>query len=453
MSTDLDEIFASLNHQADGVPLGPPVAARRRGDQIRRTRFAITAVTVVVCLAFAGTSFAWRNHHTAPAAPTWSLAEVGSPRSFGVTVTYAATAVSTKAVFTAWRGLDGVVGVSAADLHTGATTWLRKRLGTFDRLTGVVALPAAVLVNVRGDRGSTMYVLDPATGRERWHFPYATDDDLVYYNDLLVTQSAATGETRALSWSDGTTRWTLPAEADRAQRTLGMHVRSDEMSLTFTDRNLIQITRSGKVEYRDAGTGTLRGTTAAIVPTGAPVAYEGIVFVPGTGFTPGATQIVRTELADPQPRNIYESLPGHHIDAIAPCGDRLCLTVTPPDRSAVLTTIGPGFASTDWQTPATPDATIVQPLGDRILVTGPSESILYTTDGRKVTAAAHMSWIDKDSLLALPGPNGGEIVRISALTGTRQVLGTMPPSDNPCAWTTDRLACPDETALRIFSLA
>jgi outer membrane protein assembly factor BamB len=437
MPADLDELFVALRTQADRVPAGTAADARRRGTRRRNRMRALTTAALTVCLAVTGTAvYLLRPSRTAV---------VPAALSYGVEARDASSAIQGNAVFTGWLSTDGEVGVLGARLDNDAPLW-RTVLPDRADLRGVIALPSAVLVVA----GGTATVLDPATGRSRWTFPYSVSDDLVYYDDLLVRQEKKTGVTRAYDWTTGAVRWEQAAPADPAERTVGMYVPSDAQlagrfgaPLSFTDRRLVQTTRSGAVRIRDARTGAEVQVRAAAAGDGRrPIAYDGRLYTVDRGSTDGVRV---TQLAGPAGSRVFHT--GSAVNAIAPCGsDRVCVA-----DSKGLAAIGVSDGREKWRVPAPEGAGTIDFLGDGILVDSAAEQVLYGSDGERL-AAGNLGRLDRGHVLIFPQRAGEEIVRVTAATGDRQNAGPKPVSEFPCAWAADKLACPGRSAVHIWAL-
>jgi outer membrane protein assembly factor BamB len=461
----VDDLFAMLRIQADWVPSGTAAEARQRAARRSRIR-TISIAASAVCLISAGaTTTLSVASHGSPAvlADTSRVAPVGSALSFGADAQKAVSAVTGDSVFTAWRATDERVGVLGADLRTGKRRWRVASLGSFNELRGVIALPGAVLVIVgRSTRDKielTAMVLDPATGEKRWQFPYRVADDLIYYDDVLIQQLAATGETIAYDWSTGTVRWELPATADRPDRTLGMYVAADAqrigrfgIPLTFIDHRLVQVMRSGAVHIRDAGSGRLTQTrTAGAGSDYPPFAYDGRLYSVEQTSGDSHYHLRVTALTGPPDSTIVHT--GSLLGAFAPCDqDRVCVTDGTGDGGSQLTAIDVTDGRPAWRVATVGGAQSILALGAGILVEGPGGQALYSADGKQLAAAPNgLGRIDSDSLLMLPAA-GKNLVRIAASSGAQQPLGPMPRTTFDCTWTADRLVCPGRSAVRIWSL-
>jgi putative pyrroloquinoline-quinone binding quinoprotein len=438
MPADLDELFIALRAQADRVPGGTADDARQRGTRRRNRMRTLTTAALAAGLAVVGTAVYLL-------APTRSSGLPAAP-AYGAEAREAWSAIDGNAVDTAWLTADGQVGVLAARLDNGARLWRTTLPGRTGDLRGVIALPRAVLVIA----GGTATVLDPATGRAGWTFPYRVSDDLVYYDDLLVRQERESGATRAYDWATGHVRWEHGADADPVERTVGMYVPSDARRagrfgapLTFTDRRLVQVTRSGAVRIRDAGTGEQAHTRAAAAVGGQrPIAYDGRLYTVDRR-DPDAVRV--TELTGPGGSRTVRT--GAAVSGFAPCGDdRVCVV---DGHHLTATTVSDGRQ--EWRVPAPAGAQVIQFLGAGLLVEGPGEKVLYDTAGKRLVAG-DLGRADNGHVLLFPGAPGGEIVRIAVATGERRNAGPMPAGEFACTWGADKLACPGRSAVHLWSL-
>jgi outer membrane protein assembly factor BamB len=399
------------------------------------------------------------------AAPTGAtsggVSLVGKALPFGADAQTATSAISGNAVFTAWLTNGGQVGALGADLRTGKLRWRMPSLGRLYGLRGVIALPHAVLVVGSGEAGATAIVLDPRTGDTMWELPYRTADDLVYYDDLLVQQERATGDTRAFDWATGEVRWELRASADRPDRTLGMLVPEDAgrigrfgIPMVFTDRRLVQIMHSGTVRVLDAGTGELRETrTAAATSDYAPVAFDGDLYT-ADRMPPGSSRYSIRVTALRGGANTRSLRTGSRLNAFAPCGDKhVCVSDNDDVGKTWLTSVGLRDGHQAWRASTPAGVQSILFLGEGILVGGAGEQALYAADGRRLAVTADtMGRLDSGSVLVLPDAAGKEIVRLAAKTGERREIGPMPVPPSGCTWAVERLACAGDSGLRIWSL-
>jgi outer membrane protein assembly factor BamB len=425
--------------------------------------------TLAACLVSASTAVfliaAPKSAPVTPAEPR-GVAQLGPALSFGVTATYAHSAVSGDAAYTAWQAADGEVGILGADLSTGKQRWRVASLGRFNEFRGVVAVPRAVIVMVGNSTSEssawTAFILDPATGQKRWQLSYVVADDLVYYDDLLVQQVAATGVTRAFDWTTGAVKWQLLPDGARPTYTVGMYVPADAQRInpsggtpaTFSDRRLVQVLRSGRVQVRDAGTGQLmQNRMAAVVNKLPPIAYDGRVYSPIKSPDTAEFAIRATALVGPPDTKIVYM--GSSLKAFGPCGaDRVCVAEGTDGGAGRLVVVDVKTGRQVWHAPTPAAAQTIEFLGQGILVVGPDEQVLYSPDGKRLAAArAGLGRSDDAMLLMLPATAGQPIVRISAASGMRQTLGPMPVDTSwQCAWRADRLVCPGRVDVRIWSL-
>jgi outer membrane protein assembly factor BamB len=454
-------MLAGLRADVDRVPSGSAADARRRGTRRTRVQWvagvALAAGLASAAVAVAGIVPPARDNLPA----SGGLSPVGRALTLDDHIETANSAIDGDGVFTAWRTRKGDLGVLGADLGTGRERW-RTALGRFEYLRGVIALPRAVLVvGSRDGAGATATILDPVNGERRWETPYRVTDDLIYYDDLLVRQEQATGDTSAYDWATGDLRWQVRAPADRPDRTLGMLMPQDAtrigrlgLPMTFTDRRLIQIARSGEVRIRDAGTGKLQQTRTA-APTGffRPTAFDGDLYSadrPAGGSS--AYRLRVTALRGSAQSRVVHT--GSRLNGFAPCGTgRLCVSDSDKAGKTTLTAVNVQSGRAAWRVPAPAGAASILSLGEGIVVAGADEQVLYAADGTRLAAAPdRLGRLGDRDVLVLPGATGRPIVRVSAVTGEQRALGPMPPGGLGCTWAAERLACADGSALRIWSL-
>ncbi|NMO52554.1 PQQ-binding-like beta-propeller repeat protein [Actinoplanes sp. TBRC 11911] len=475
MPTNLDQLFERLGQQADAIPLATAEQARDHGRR-RTRRQAMISAALAVCLVAVGVGATlYRPRHgpgqTAGPASTRPLPEVGSPFRFGAEARQALSTIAGPRAFTGWQTGDGTIRVTAADLHTGKPAWATRTVGRFDDLARVYALPQALLVSVVPDRDAiplndynpdtTTYVYDPATGKLRWKYASGASDDEVFHDRVLVQTSAKTGATTAYDWVTGAVRWTLPGGSDRTVSTLGMGTADNSMQASFTDDRLIRVLKSGQVQVRNITTGAplLTAKIPAPGPASVFVAYDGQLFDAGrTGDATTPFRVEGTKLTGDggDPSSGLLVLPaGREVQSMWQCGSgRLCLLDT--DGSASSSVVALDFAQrrTLWRA----DVGIGGADGyfrHGTTVVGGSQLLVLDQNGKKVLSlqSGGLEWLSDDALLATPGTGAGVATRVHLPDGRQTVLGTLPAQQNPCRNNADRLVCPSDTDVRIFSLS
>jgi len=475
MPIDLDDMFTTLGRHADTIPLAPPARARRRGQQRTRTR-AMIAAAAVCLVAVAGGVTAWRDRHSdRRPTPSATLRPIGTPIELGGQSRVSTATGADGRLYTAWQVLDGGIKLNAVELRTGAIAWPARDVGSRTDTIGLFyALPQAVIFTVshRDSTGSdsTMYIYDPADGRQRWKLPFDAADDLTIHRSVLVRVSARTGRTEAFDWATGATRWALAAQADRPVRTVGnwLPVTGDvafpsERTVGVADDNLIQITKAGEVKVLDLATGELRRTVTSVPPDKDPRTFFGYdgrlvndehacceqfagyrIRVTDLRTDRGGSTVILSEGA------------GHQLNALLPCGrQRLCVMDDDRAGRTTLTAIDLTSLRQLWRVAAPAGAFSFSTSDGYILVGGPEgDKVVYDQDGKQVfsTPAAAVDWLDKDTLLLLPGRLEGTARKVTIPDGRVTTLGEVPASSDACTWTTERLACPTITNLRIWSL-
>ena len=474
MPADLDDLFTRLGEQADAVPIGTAATARRRGEQRTRTR-TMVAAAAAVCLAGGGAVWLVRPateqrdpHPPAATKGSGPLPGVGSPIPYGSKPRFAMTAIAGDQVFTGWQDEDGTIKVSAADLHTGRQSWPARSPGKFDDFGGILAVPRALLVSVEHNDGTdpdrTMYVYDPATGEKRWELPFDVADDLIFQDDVLIHMVAKTGLTRALTWATGEPRWTLAAPADRPIRTLGAYTPGDEdrggrygLPINSTQDHFVQVTRAGNAQTRSVRTGEVLTTATLPAPTeGSTVVEYDQWLYNDEQSADGSYRIRATRLDAPGTTAIIFTGPaGRHFGGLAPCApQRVCvLDRGKNDETAMLTALDAESRRTLWRVDAPESADTVLSLHGRTLVSGGGETALYDKDGKQVFhTSAMIGWLDAETLFSAPMDEAGPATLIAAADGRPTALGEVPALPNFCSWTPERLACPTETDLRLWTL-
>ncbi|WP_199511850.1 outer membrane protein assembly factor BamB family protein [Nucisporomicrobium flavum] len=459
MPADLDQMFAALGRDADAVPLAAPDAARRRGVQRSRTRVLGAAVALVAVMGASAGISAVRDAPTPPAVSHGGpLAEVGSPIAYESEARITLSAADADRAYAAWEDHTGGIHVVAAELHTGATAWPERSLGRFAGLGALVAVPQALVVTVEhgGDLTGkrSAYVLDPASGRERWHVASTAADEFLYTGAGLVTVSGQTGLTQAFDWVTGARLWTAAPATDRIVRTAAMPTPDDF---------LVQVTEARQLLVRDLRTGrVLRELEGAPSPEAYLVASGGTLY--SAENDEGASYVIRaTDVTRESPsRTIFTGPEQRRVTSMAMCGPaRLCLLddsdaggepFLPDGTNTALTALSVPDGRKAWRMAAPHHAQTIEARDGRILVGGGEGGYaLHDAQGTRVWRdLAPAGWLTDDKLITLPVD--GVLSAVSATDGRARVMGGVPVDPATCARTADRLACATPTSLRLWEL-
>jgi hypothetical protein len=471
MPVDLDELFATLGHQADAIPVAPPETVIRRGRQRRRNQ-GVAAAAVAVCLVVAGVSGVLNRSNrpdqtVTPHPSATALPEVGSPIDFGGPAQNAESVVEGDRVFTAWQSADGSrVGLLAADLHTGAVAWRvpgPDRIGVVHQL---VAVPGAVLLGVADSEQPSeyrIYVHRSTDGRLLWQSDVDGDDELLPHEKILLRQSRVDGRTDALDWRTGAKRWALPAAADPIMLTFAERDRTELNPLAYLrSEHLMHLTLSGQVQVRDA-------ETAALVRTVGPIPFndmssltvvDGRLYnaeVPDDGSTGYRIHVTDLRTDGGKPAEVYRQAEGRSFGHMDVCGpDRICVIDQDTENGSTKSTIRAIDLATKrrlWQVDGPPNGDTVLKAGDYLTAVGDT-AVYYDSNGRELFTQppGQTAMHDPATLLSVPITLAGTVSTIRIADGAVTALGTVPQRLDICAATPERLACATGTDLRIWSL-
>ncbi|MEV4346148.1 PQQ-binding-like beta-propeller repeat protein [Actinoplanes sp. NPDC049596] len=445
----LDDLLTQVGRDADAIPLSGPASARQRGRQRTRRQATISAALAVTLVAV-GVGLALTRPHDdldrtiapTPSAPV--LPEVGSPVELGARPTSVAQAAGDGKVFSAWQTPDGATFVNAVDLHTGAVLWT-KPMETTGAVADVRLVPGAVVI-IRDapqgpGQGLTVSYADPATGQSRRQFRVKAGHEVSPAATVLVDRWD-TGEVEAGSVATG-----APAWSDTTNKTT--RVISD-------GERLVQVTTDGRLLVRETGTGTLRRTiTPALKPnehgqSQFVIAGDRLFFDTVPCCDGAAYQIVSTDLATGDSSVVLSQGPERLVGMTA-CGDqRLCVL----DDTPQVTAIDLGSKVRLWQSPAPESAGMISAIGDSTLITGGGPAVVLDGGGQPAFRApdANVDWLDEDTVLMTPRLTAGTVTTVNIIDRKVTRLGEMPATIGNCVHTTDRLACPTATSLRLWSL-
>ncbi|GID25763.1 outer membrane protein assembly factor BamB family protein [Paractinoplanes brasiliensis] len=468
MPTDLDDIFASVNREADLIPLSTAAQARARGR--RRTRNGLLAAAAAVCVVLAGVGVAANPDRRADkktVAPTPSpsvstavavgpLPQVGRPIAFGRTVNETHPVIVKSRVYTAWKA-GTEISVVAADLRTGDVVW---RVDGFeagaDLGASVTATDDAVLVSAGGIQ---TWVLDPADGNRMWEFTSSDLGEWMIHERAFVQRNDATGRVDAYDLRTGRKLWSISPSSDKVDRIIGMRLVGQELLRTaLTDDRLVTVRRSGQVQVRDIVSGVvLRTTTPTSPPSGGNtlIAYDGKLFDGGAGCCDtDPYRVVVTDLSTGASKKIFRGELGHTTGSMDVCGPWVCLIDQESSTKSWVKAVDAARGGTIWSVSGPVDGTSLTANGTDMLVGGDGVTRLIDGNGREVfrTPEGEVEWLDGGYLVVMPPTTGGTVSVVNTAYGTVSRLGTLPSRTATCAHSPDRLVCPTPTSLRIYQL-
>jgi len=296
--------------------------------------------------------------------------------------------------FVAWHTTGGRLGVGAIDLATGKAMWPAQTMpGVFGDWNGMIALPNAIVTIGEHDDGTMpdkeMYVLDPATGKLRWHRGMDLNGfDILTYADLIVLADHEAKKTTAYDWITGRPVWTIDGAI---ATTFSMHTAADLTSPAGLRSGPFRSLDGGSTLLRLDPTGTL---TEYAVATGKPtgrswpgvapgaepgefVAYEGSVYA-----VSGSTLSVLRLEKDQNWQKLYT---GQTLRNLTPCGRGLICVADGDLGTAQLVALD--GAQVAWRAEVK-EADSFLPVGEYLLVrsSGPDsqESSLFDATGKQV---------------------------------------------------------------------
>ncbi|MDI6097637.1 hypothetical protein QLQ12_03350 [Actinoplanes sp. NEAU-A12] len=491
MPVDLDELLSSMHRQADAIPLGSPEQARRRGRRRSQAR-AMVSVAAAVTLAAAGLSVTtWRDGHsrqtTPPAATGGQLPSVGAPIAGPISYPEQGfpsfAAIDGERAYAAWADKDGM-RILGADARTGAATWPAQKPTGSGEFGGFQAVAGMVMVSLEHNDGTdpdrTEYGFDGVTGAQRWSQPFDVADDTLFSDRVYVHMVAATGQTEGFDVHSGAKLWKQPAGSDRPVSSAVLYTPADEQRATqyglpsaaSTDR-FAQVTRSGKVQVRRMSTGELVQSLPADVKADTTFSdltvYDGWAYFVESGPAKGTDQygtrntLSRVHAVDLSGGTatsvVHEIGPGIRTVAdLTPCGPgRVCVLEQDGDEPPTVAAVDVQKRRRLWRTPAPDGSAWLSSLGGRTLVSGDEGAAFYDENGRETFRhAGQVGWLDSGHLLMVMAPAGEgqatRMVKVTAATDARTVLGETPAITGRCGFTAERLACATKDGLEMWDL-
>ncbi|MEU8241700.1 PQQ-binding-like beta-propeller repeat protein [Actinoplanes missouriensis] len=465
MPADLDEMFADLSRDGDTVPVAPAEAARRHGARRSRNRAVAAALATLLVITGVGAAAWQRGHRTEPILPATpnspirGLEPLGEPLDAGANRYWAYPAIEDGRLFAVslptGAGVDARPNRGVAiDERNGDVLWTTPdELGATDV---PVPIPGTVLLREAATR-PVIHMLDPATGSERWSLRHELDDDLVFHPDVLVRVHAAGGTTEGLDMRTGRRLWSAAGDVDRPRFTAGIRAADGtrRWSLAgheeFSDGYMFQQLTSGRMLIRDVRSGEVRNRIAKVLNS-----QSGITMVhDGTVAWPVGDEIRVAPLGDDSASRVLYTLgPGREPQNLFGCGPgRICVT----DSESRISAVDVASARVLWSAPAVIGSGGTSRAG-RTITTDGRGAMLRDDSGRALSEGQGTSgWVDDGNVLVFgPRVDGAGMMTVtvvSAVDGTRTVLGTVPSGStasggrNNCAWSTGTLACMDGARL------
>lgn len=375
---------------------------------------------------------------------------------------------------------EGQLRLAALDLAEGTTAWdLRTVDATAGEWVSLSAIGQALVLRAEssGDRPGLIVVCDPDTGEVRWQREIDDTDSLVFSSSALILGSDEDATTYALSWSDGSTRWSEPNPVDgstTAAVTTFTTVTTDDLTrpsdltktiATFSasdSRPLLQLTNDQQLLVRDMATGELDQTLSGL--GGSSSLY---LAFDDTFYTTGV-QGNRVEAFDLNstgtPTVVYQGESGDSIEQILPQeGGRILLVVSRQTVDRVISVDLDGN-SVVWEKELE-SVTKVVPIGDHVFVktSGDAGSLLLDADGQDRLAADYQDSVGvrvgDGALMLFTGVTMGASATDLSLTGITMdpfvvtPLGSWTVAGSTCSWSTQYLVCATETEFRTWRFA
>ena len=469
MSTDLDDLFATLGRQADHLPIGTADQARARGRQ-RTRRHAVLAIAAAVLLTAVGVGAAAGPpaHRAVPPVTTpvdrHAIPRVGSPIPLGDVAT-AKLGTGGGRVFAAWVDRPGdSIRLTAADLRTGARSWVTEQIVDPHRtLDQLVVTAAAILVITRSrDEWTTevgLFAFDPGTGAPLWQSTTGGADELIFTRSALVRMASTSGLVEARDWVTGAQRWAAEPAGDRPVKATGMATPADEARITgddppvvFGDDRVVLITNSGAIQVRDAGSGELRRALPRIpAADGNLVGYDGWLYTHDETEKASGPQNVRLTDLTGTAGSRAVPVPAGAFGTLGPCGtDRVCVITRPAVGMSQVTAVDVRAHRVAWTAPDQWGAERLASANGWTLV-GPASLVLDPAGRIRYSSNLNASWLDARTLLVIAPDGTGRPAKLSTTDGKLTPIGaSVAELAGNCTSTSDRLVCVDDHDLKVM---
>jgi len=308
--------------------------------------------------------------------------------------------------YVAWQA-DEKLQVIAIDLGKGTEKWRTDINGSSDQWGGINALPTALVVsayNYSSSQPRTMYVLDPANGKELWHRDIYGDDSRYYFREVMVIADGKGAQLIGLDLRTGKQLWSQPFPKDQYDYTnatvLAVSTTADFSGASDVDgtplapdrgddQRVVLVGVDQSVQVFDAQSGKLLKRRSNVAkPTSSWFrAYDGMLYVAPEAAGYGIDAYDLDSLGEP--RRIYTTTDNtRRLVDLAPCGNgRICVLDQPSsDAKAIqLAAIDVKGAKQVWRKDM-PSAELVLPVGDDILVSRTSSgpySVVLDSGGKE----------------------------------------------------------------------
>ncbi|NUT03478.1 MAG: SigE family RNA polymerase sigma factor [Hamadaea sp.] len=408
LSRGRDNLATVLKAELAQVPVGSADDVAELGQRRRRTKVAATVTAaglVVIAVIVLATAVLGRNR-TMPPPPT--VNPTGSPMEFSTLrrvgsmpldgLAFPEVAIVNGRAYAIDLSGTGVTVLSMS-LADGTPAWppvtLPPLAGGADGVTPrILATPDAILVLAGAATSSgwqtTAWMIDPATGEQRWHFNGSVEPDAVQlFPGVAVFPGARPGTIAGIDLRTGATRWQVSAAA---QRVFGMGAPGD---LARSDLG-VGVPETGNSDgkmYVADGQSTITEYAAATgVPTGRVwhgiPPNDGFLAYHGDIYIRSARELYRLHVDD---GSLVRVFTGGGVTAVAPCDlDDVCLIDATESGGRNVVALHDG--RTKW-TVSVPDAAFLDPVGLtlRVAPVGDGPVILLDSDGREVLRTARSS--------------------------------------------------------------
>jgi RNA polymerase sigma-70 factor (sigma-E family) len=449
-------LAGALRDEADAAKVPPVEDVTRRARRRARTQVATAAGLAVLAILVAATVFL-RGHAPDPNPPQ-PVAPTASPVSFqklrqvgGVAlplptgVDFGLSEVVGDRGYAAWRGSNGQLGLGAIDLATGKQLWPAQTMpGTFGDWNGMIALPNAIITIGERDDGTSpdkeMFVVDPATGKLRWHMGMDVNGfDILAYADLVMLADHDAKKTTAYDWVTGKPQWTIDGPVAAA---FGMHTasdltgpaswRSDGFQTLLSGNTLLQADPAGTLTEYAVATGKPTGRSWTGTGTGDVLAYEGSLYaVSGSELL-----VLRLENGAKWEKLYTAEAPVassenvNRLRNLTPCGRGLICVMDGDMMQADLVALN--GAQVAWRTPMKGIETVL-PAADHLLISGagpdgPSSSLLDAGGKETLTDAERKATAMRVSADAVFLFHDGHLFALDLATMRRTDLGEFTPA-------------------------
>jgi molecular chaperone HscA len=465
------------------APVSPPPSALPLPPVQKRRAPWVAAAAALVVLVLVG-AFAFYRLSGRVSAVDFKTLQTGASFTLAATssdVDYATTTTLGDHTYYGWI-TDKTFHLGAFNPDTGKSLWSPITINAEASKWYLYPLPDSVVAIADTSTGpGALYAFTASGGKQTLQVPFGQNDAAYFFHDFLVLSQSDSKELRALNWSNGSVKWTLPypkstysSDVSTAGESSAADFRGPgdfsgrPLAYDQGDPQRIVVIGSDKKVHLVGADGKYARQWSGVDDSTVKYFASAGTFYLGYG-SPYRIQAYNLNKQD-EPQTVYSSPDEkRQLITLAPCGtNRLCLLDNSgsDDKTTQLAVLDTAAHKELWRKPAA-GADQLTPLGDQVLATSTDSteaSYLYTADGSKQLLAADDQKslgvrVNAASVLMFDGqlssyPSDVSLIGVTAKDGRRTALGPLPKvRGSSCSWNETAIVCATETKVQVWKFA